>query len=100
LFPDIQNYQITQLPNFKSIGFIHGEYEKVKQGRTQESPARIAQKAEGGKAGEAEGIRPWFAEAQSKEAGARPGETVGEALSSWQSTLDPRSSHWGSRVFR
>jgi DNA helicase-2/ATP-dependent DNA helicase PcrA len=55
---------------------IHGKHQEVEQRRSQESKARIAQENQSGKAQKAAGLRPWIEEAQSEEAGARPGEAV------------------------
>jgi hypothetical protein len=48
----IPSCKITQFKNYKSKG-IHGEYNKVKQRRSQENQTRRAQEAQGRKAVEA-----------------------------------------------
>jgi hypothetical protein len=72
----VQNYQITQLPNYSIQKGIHGQYSNTQQRRTQEIKTRRAQKGESGKTQEAPRLRSWIEKTQSKKDGSRPVEAV------------------------
>jgi hypothetical protein len=80
------NYKITQLPNYKSKG-IHGEYDEVKQRRTQEIKAHRAQETQSRKTAQASRLSSRIEKAEGQEAGPRPGEAVAAGL------------HWGIPPF-
>src|SRR5262252_8197940 len=66
--------------------FVHGQYNKTQQRRTQESKTYCAQETQGGQAAEAPGLSAGIEEAKGQEDGPWPGEAVEKqrlALSTW-----------------